>query len=204
MAPFSSPLLLSFGFGGSQELLHTGRQCTAAAKSQPMLCLVAFFIQVRQQLLLHTRCLLACLTSSQEGNLQPCVSLCRSCWFVLLSVISLHHFQTKVMHRQMIYIAQWNELYKWNAPLSLFLYDVSFWSFFKKKKSSNVSSMIRKGSLVSLCLSYTHTHLSVVHSHTHLLFFLSCMFLHPPGGPAFLHVHSYTKHNQDKRLAHPN
>lgn len=33
---------------------------------------------------------------------------------------------------------------------------------------------------------------------------LCLVFLHPPGGSAFLCVCWYTKHNQDKRLAHPN
>lgn len=56
----------------------------------------------------------------------------------------------------------------------------------------------------SWSLSLTRTHLSVAHSHAPLLLSLSCMFLHPPGGPAFLHVHWYTKHSQDKRVAHPN
>lgn len=81
---------------------------------------------------------------------------------------------------------------------------MSLWSFCKKKKSSNISLTISNSSLVSLCLSRTHPHLSVVHSHAHLLLSLSCMLLHPPGGPAFLHVRWYTEYNRDKRLAHAN
>jgi len=83
-------------------------------------------------------------------------------------LLSLHHFQTKSCTGNMIYIAQWKELYKQNAPLSLFLYHVSFWSFFKKKKSS-----LEKAPW-SFFVSHIHTHSFVAHSNTHLLFSLAC------------------------------
>lgn len=48
-------------------------------------------------------------------------------------------------------------------------------SFFKKKKS-NIFLTIRKGSLVSLCLSHLHTLISLLHIHTltSFSFSLSC------------------------------
>ena len=68
---FYFPASGELGFGGSQALLHRGRQSTVAAVSQPVLCLVAFFLWVRQNLLQHMQCHLVCRTPSWEGNLQP-------------------------------------------------------------------------------------------------------------------------------------